>query len=80
MEFTLIAPGAAVRVATPALGRHGVHNGLAAAAVGVAAGLEMDQIVAGLRHGWQAEHRDQIVRIPGTDRFSTTRTMPRRRR
>ena len=65
MEFTLIAPGAAVRVATPSLGRHGVHNRLAAAAVGLAAGLEMDLIVAGLRHGWQAEHRDQIVRIPG---------------
>jgi UDP-N-acetylmuramoyl-tripeptide--D-alanyl-D-alanine ligase len=65
MTFTLIAPGGAVRVATPALGRHGVHNGLAAAAVGVAAGLDLDRIAAGLRHGWQAEHRDQLVRIPG---------------
>ncbi len=65
MTFTLIAPGGAVRVTTPALGRHGVHNGLAAAAVGVAAGLDLDRIEAGLRHGWQAEHRDQLVRIPG---------------
>jgi UDP-N-acetylmuramoyl-tripeptide--D-alanyl-D-alanine ligase len=65
MTFTLIAPGGAVRVATPALGRHGVHNGLAAAAVGVAAGLDLDRIAAGLRHGWQTEHRDQVVRIPG---------------
>jgi UDP-N-acetylmuramoyl-tripeptide--D-alanyl-D-alanine ligase len=65
MEFTLIASGAAIRVATPALGRHGVQNGLAAAAVGLAAGLELGQIASGLRRGWQAEHRDQIVNIPG---------------
>ena len=52
-------------MSTPALGRHGIHNGLAAAAVGVAAGLDLDRIAAGLRHGWQAEHRDQIVQTPG---------------
>lgn len=65
MRFTLIAPGGTVGVSTPALGRHGVHNGLAAAAVGVAAGLDLHQIAAGLRRGWQAEHRDQVIRIPG---------------
>jgi UDP-N-acetylmuramoyl-tripeptide--D-alanyl-D-alanine ligase len=65
MRFTLIAPAGTVRVSTPALGRHGVHNGLAAAAVGVAAGLDLDRIASGLRHGWRAEHRDQIVLIPG---------------
>jgi len=65
MRFTLIGPAGAVRVSTPALGRHGVHNGLAAAAVGVAAGLDLDRIASGLRHGWRAEHRDQIVRMPG---------------
>ena len=65
MTFTLIAPAGTVRVSTPALGRHGVHNGLAAAAVGVAAGLDLDRIASGLRHGWRAEHRDQIVRMPG---------------
>jgi UDP-N-acetylmuramoyl-tripeptide--D-alanyl-D-alanine ligase len=65
MTFTLVVPGGGVRVATPALGRHGVHNGLAAAAVGLAAGLGLDAISAGLRLGWRAPHRDQIVRIPG---------------
>jgi UDP-N-acetylmuramoyl-tripeptide--D-alanyl-D-alanine ligase len=65
MTFRLVVPGGSIGVATPALGRHGVHNGLAAAAVGLAAGLDLDLIAAGLRRGWQAEHRDQIVRIPG---------------
>ncbi len=62
MSFTLVTPAGRVRTATPALGRHGVHNGLAAAAVGIAAGLDLDLIAAGLRRGWQAQHRDQIVR------------------
>jgi len=69
MAFTLVVPDGAAHmtayVATPALGRHGVHNGLAAAAVGMAAGLELDEIAAGLGDGWQAAHRDQLVRIPG---------------
>jgi len=65
MAFTLAMPGAAIRLTTPALGRHGVHNGLAAAAVGLAAGMDLDLIAAGLRQGWQAPHRDQIIRIPG---------------
>jgi UDP-N-acetylmuramoyl-tripeptide--D-alanyl-D-alanine ligase len=62
MDFTLVTPVGRIRTATPALGRHGVHNGLAAAAVGLAAGLDLDLIAAGLRLGWQAAHRDQIVR------------------
>ncbi len=65
MRFTLVTPAGRVRTATPALGRHGVHNGLAAAAVGIAAGLDLDLIAAGLRAGWQAPHRDQIVRVGG---------------
>jgi UDP-N-acetylmuramoyl-tripeptide--D-alanyl-D-alanine ligase len=62
MRFTLVVPGGSAEVATPALGRHGVHNGLAAAAVGVAAGLDLERIVAGLGRGWRAPHRDQLVR------------------
>jgi len=65
MTFTLVVPAGSVRLTTPALGRHGVHNGLAAAAVGLAAGLDLDLIAAGIRQGWRAEHRDQLVRIPG---------------
>jgi UDP-N-acetylmuramoyl-tripeptide--D-alanyl-D-alanine ligase len=65
MTFTLVVPSGSARVATPALGRHGVHNGLAAAAVGVAARLDLERIVAGLGRGWQAPHRDQLVRAGG---------------
>jgi UDP-N-acetylmuramoyl-tripeptide--D-alanyl-D-alanine ligase len=49
-------------VRTPVLGRHGVHNGLAAAAVGLAAGCTLDEIAAGLATGWSAPHRDRLVR------------------
>ncbi len=42
-----------------------MHNALAAAAVGVAAGVALDRIVAGLRGGWSAPHRAQIVRLRG---------------
>ncbi len=62
MVFTLVTPEGRVAASTPALGRHGIHNGLAAAAVGRAAGMDLEQIRAGLERGWQAEHRDQIVR------------------
>jgi len=62
MCLTLVTPVGRVRIAIPALGRHGVHNGLAAAAVGIAAGLDLDLIAKGLRRGWGAPHRDQIVR------------------
>jgi UDP-N-acetylmuramoyl-tripeptide--D-alanyl-D-alanine ligase len=63
MGFVLRLPGDVRRAAaTPALGRHGVHNGLAAAAVGQAAGCTPDEIVAGLADGWSAPHRDQLLR------------------
>jgi UDP-N-acetylmuramoyl-tripeptide--D-alanyl-D-alanine ligase len=65
MSFTLITPLGSIEATTPALGRHGVHNGLAAAAVGLAAGLDLDLIAAGLGRGWQAAHRDQIVHAGG---------------
>jgi UDP-N-acetylmuramoyl-tripeptide--D-alanyl-D-alanine ligase len=62
MRFVLRGPGGARRaVATPALGRHGIHNGLAAAAVGFAAGLSLDELTAGLAAGWSAPHRDQLI-------------------
>ena len=62
MTFRLVTPDGEVPVRTPALGRHGVHNALAAAATGVGAGLSLDLVAAGLARGWQAPHRDQIVR------------------
>jgi UDP-N-acetylmuramoyl-tripeptide--D-alanyl-D-alanine ligase len=66
MRFSLVAPAGRVAVSTPALGRHGVHNGLAAAAVGTALGLDLELIALGLRDGWYAPHRGQIVRVGDT--------------
>ena len=62
MAFRLVTPDGEVPVRTPALGRHGVHNALAAAATGMAAGLSLEVVAGGLERGWQAPHRDQIVR------------------
>ena len=73
MTFTLaMAPlrsrvGEPVRlpVAIPGLGRLSVHNALAAAAVGHAAGLAPGSIVRGLAAGWVAPHRGIVHRLPG---------------
>jgi UDP-N-acetylmuramoyl-tripeptide--D-alanyl-D-alanine ligase len=62
MRFVLRAAGERRPVTIPTLGRLAVHNGLAAAAVGVAAGVDLDGIVEGLARGWSAPHRGQIVR------------------
>jgi UDP-N-acetylmuramoyl-tripeptide--D-alanyl-D-alanine ligase len=63
MRFHLCLPGAAPRrVAIPTLGRLSVHNALAAAAAGLAGGLTPDQIEAGLRRGWSAPHRAELIR------------------
>ncbi len=73
MRFELRLPGSAPReVRTPALGRHGVHNGLAAAAAGVALGLDADAIVAGLTRGWHAPHRDARGTIGAWDVIDDT--------
>ena len=60
MRFTLAAAGVRQPVAVPALGRLAVHNGLAAAAVGLEAGLGVDEIAAGLAAGWSAPHRAEL--------------------
>jgi UDP-N-acetylmuramoyl-tripeptide--D-alanyl-D-alanine ligase len=52
-------------VAIPVLGRLSVHNALAGAAVGLAAGLDLDTIVAALAGGWGAPHRAELVRLRG---------------
>ena len=61
MRFRLLLPDAAVAVTTPALGRHGVHNALAAAAVGLAAGLDPATIMAGLSKPSGAPHRSMLI-------------------
>jgi len=47
--------------AIPGLGRLSVHNALAGAAVGFAAGMSPESIVASLSAGWAAPHRAQLV-------------------
>jgi UDP-N-acetylmuramoyl-tripeptide--D-alanyl-D-alanine ligase len=65
MRFRLVTPLGSRPVAIPTPGPLSVHNAAAAAAVGVAAGLELDAIVAGLATGWAAPHRTEIVRLRG---------------
>lgn len=64
MAFELVVDGAARPVRLPLLGRLAVHNALAAAAVGSAFGLDLDEIAAALGGGWPVEHRG-VVRWAG---------------
>ena len=65
MRFRLRYPGQggieSVAASIPALGRLSVHNALAASAVGMAAGMRVDEIVSALAGGWSAPHRGQLV-------------------
>jgi UDP-N-acetylmuramoyl-tripeptide--D-alanyl-D-alanine ligase len=72
MRFVLRAGGQRRPVTTPALGRHAVHNGLAAAAVAVEAGLTLDEIAAGLADGWSAPHRSELVEVGGVTLLDDT--------
>jgi UDP-N-acetylmuramoyl-tripeptide--D-alanyl-D-alanine ligase len=68
MRFTLRMParrgGRPVRLPAriPGLGKLSVHNALAGAAVGMAAGLEPPVIVGALASGWSSAHRGQVIR------------------
>jgi UDP-N-acetylmuramoyl-tripeptide--D-alanyl-D-alanine ligase len=61
MRFLLLADGVATPVAIATLGRHAVHNALAAAAVGLAAGLPPEAIVAGLADVRPSTHRGELI-------------------
>ncbi len=63
MRFTLRTPAGRREVAIPGLGRHAVHNALAAAAVGAAAGLGLDEVAAGLAIASGAAHRGELIRL-----------------
>jgi UDP-N-acetylmuramoyl-tripeptide--D-alanyl-D-alanine ligase len=63
MRFVLRTGAWSRPVTIPTLGRLSVHNALAAAAVGRAAGLSLDEIGEGLATGWSAPHRVQLVRL-----------------
>jgi UDP-N-acetylmuramoyl-tripeptide--D-alanyl-D-alanine ligase len=61
MRFTLHVDGGAYEVNTPVLGRHGVHNALASAAVAGVAGLDIADVISGLARPLQMPHRSQLV-------------------
>lgn len=65
MSFRLRTPAGDRSVTIPALGRLSVHNATAAAAVGLAADLELDAIAAALAVGWAAPHRVELLRLRG---------------
>ena len=65
MRFRLVTPAGERVVAIPALGRLAVHNALAAAATGLAAGLELDELLPGLAARSTAPHRSVVIRAGG---------------
>ena len=65
MRFTLVAPGGRCSVTIPTLGRLAVHNALAAAAAGMAAGMDLATIARALAGGWAAPHRGELHRAGG---------------
>ena len=65
MRFRLVTPSGSCDVAVAALGRLAVHNALAGAAVGLAAGMTLDAIIPGLVAGGTAPHRSVVVRAGG---------------
>src|SRR5262249_57715793 len=73
MRFTLRLPASAasggrparVPAVIPGLGKLSVHNALAGAAVGHAAGIQAQAIAQSLAAGWSAARRAQVVRLGG---------------
>jgi len=65
MRFRLVTGEGDRPVSIPALGRLAVHNALAATAAGLAAGLALDEIVAGLATPGHAPHRSTVIRAGG---------------
>lgn len=63
MRFILRTTAGRQAVALPGLGRHAVHNALAAAAVGSVAGLSLAEIAAGLAVRPPATHRGELIRL-----------------
>jgi UDP-N-acetylmuramoyl-tripeptide--D-alanyl-D-alanine ligase len=65
MTFRLVTPAGQREVDIPGLGRLAVHNALAGAAAGLAAGMSLDEIVPGLASGGAAPHRSVVHRAGG---------------
>ncbi len=65
MRFRVVTPDGEQVAETRGLGRLAVHNALAAAAVGLAAGMSLAEIVPGLRSAPSAPHRSRLIRAGG---------------
>ena len=65
MRFELRLPDGRHPVTTPALGRHGVHNALAAAAVATCIGMPGATIAEGLAREARVPHRSQLIAAGG---------------
>ena len=65
MRFRLRTPAGARDASIPGLGRLSVHNATAAAAVGLAAAVPLDTVLAALARGWGASHRAELVPLVG---------------
>ena len=63
MRFTLRTAAGSQPVEIPLLGRHAVHNALAATAVGLAAGIDLAAIALALGSATGAAHRGELVRL-----------------
>lgn len=63
MRFVLRTRAGRHDVDISTLGRHAVHNALAAAAVGLIAGLTLDEIAVGLGAWSAAAHRGELIRL-----------------
>jgi UDP-N-acetylmuramoyl-tripeptide--D-alanyl-D-alanine ligase len=61
MAFDLVTPGRRREVRIPTLGRHAVHNALAAAAAGVVAGYSLDDVAHGLLCLAPSQHRGELI-------------------
>jgi len=62
MRFTLHVGSGRYAVRTPVLGRHGVHNALAAIAVADRLGMDIADIITGLERPMRIPHRSELVR------------------
>src|SRR5690606_27643904 len=65
MHFVLVTPDGEADAMVPMPGRHNVANALAAAALALACGVGLDNIVAGLREAGQVAGRLVRHRLPG---------------
>jgi UDP-N-acetylmuramoyl-tripeptide--D-alanyl-D-alanine ligase len=65
MRFTCVTPDGTRRFAISGLGRLAVHNALAGAAAGLAAGMALEEIEPGLVAGGSAPHRSVVIRAGG---------------